>query len=101
MQKTGAPVSSPIVIPVYEAAVLVFLKDHAGIPFTAEDVGRKVRPLIMTPVAGKPVSRDPRVMRSWANALLNKLHRKGLILKTGHRGRGRSITWSAPVLETP
>ena len=90
MHKTGAPVQvSPL--PEDEAAALLFLKQTVDTKFSTEDVGMAVRPLVMKKAQ---IDTDKRVVRNWANTVLNKLFKRGLVKKEG-KGRGTPTLWWA------
>ena len=65
-----------------ETAIIKFLQEHAGMKFTTSEVGREVRPLVITKgMHGKGVCEDAKTVMSWASVRLNALHRKGLVQK--------------------
>lgn len=82
MTKYGGSLAKTEVLNQAEFAVLNFLREHAGMKFSSEEVGREVRPLVVTKGChGKEVIMEPRVIRNWASLQLNNLYRKHLVRK--------------------
>jgi hypothetical protein len=99
MTKYGKAISKTEELKPAELAVLNFLRSHPETKYSTEDVGRQVRPLVMTKVSREvndetaPICDDPRIIRNWANTILNTLHRKSLVCKEGTRGRSLPVHW--------
>ena len=81
---------------IHEDAVLQFLQAAPpGVKYTAEEIGKAVRALVLKLTPEERAYPEGRLARNWASLRLNSLHRRGLIHKEGKKGRGASMKWWA------